>query len=524
MADRTPNILLILTDEERYQPDYERDQLADFRSARLPALSSLEREGVQWNRHYAAATACAPSRTSLFTGQYPSLHGVRSTDGIGKSAHGPGIKWFEADDLPTMGHWFRAAGYRTFYRGKWHVSQADLIDPETGHGLMTNDVAGNVFGDAVDAYRRADQLEPFGFSGWLGPEPHGADPANAAFVRDPLCADQTVEFLDTLGREGSDTQPWLGVASFLNPHDIAFSGGPWNSFGFPAIPDWVPAVPEAPSQSDSLDERPACQSAFRDTWPKMVFPTATDGDYRRFYHYLQALVDISIGRVLEALDRNGLAEDTVVVFTSDHGDQLGAHGGMIQKWHNAYDESIRVPLVVRGPGISTSPVHADTPTSHIDLLPTLLGLAGASAESLQPAVTGQHPNTRTLPGRDLSGALRGDVDLADLAAPVYFMTEDEISRGDIHNSPLTGEAFDPVAAPSCVESVIAPVEGNLWKLNRYYDADARTDEQAWELHDLSADPGERENRYQQPNTPGAALEDLLAVERQLKRLTPAVDH
>ena len=110
-----------------------------------------------------------------------------------------------------------------------------------------------------------------------------------------------MEFLDTLGREGSDTQPWLGVASFLNPHDIAFSGGPWNSFGFPAIPDWVPAVPEAPSQSDSLDERPACQSAFRDTWPKMVFPTATDGDYRRFYHYLQALVDISIGRELEAL-------------------------------------------------------------------------------------------------------------------------------------------------------------------------------------------------------------------------------
>jgi hypothetical protein len=68
------------------------------------------------------------------------------------------------------------------------------------------------------------------------------------------------------------------------------------------------------------------------------------------------------------------------------------------------------------------------------------------------------------------------------------------------------------------------VDGNLWKLNRYYDADARTDEQDWELHDLSADPGERENRYQQPNTPGAVLEDLLAEERLLKRLTPVADH
>lgn len=521
MPASTPNILLILTDENRYQPDYERDQLADFRSERLPAVSSLERDGVQLHRHYTAATACAPSRTSLFTGQYPSLHGVRNTDGVGKSPHGPGIKWFEADNLPTMGHWFRAAGYRTFYRGKWHVSQADLIDPATGHGLMINDREGNVFEDAVDAYRRADKLEPFGFSGWLGPEPHGADPANAGFMRDPMCADQTVELLDSLGTEGTDAQPWLGVTSFLNPHDIAFSGAPWNSFGFPAIPDWVPAVPEAPSQSDSLDGRPACQAAFREAWPKMVFPTAVDSEYRRFYHYLQALVDESIGRVLQALERNGLDENTVVVFTSDHGDQLGSHGGMVQKWHNAYDESIRVPLVVKGPGISMSPGHEETPTSHIDLLPTLLGLAGANAASLQGAVSEQHPTTHSLLGRDLSPALRGDATLDDLDAPIYFVTEDEISRGDIHNSPLTGEPFEAIPGPSCVESVITSVDGNLWKLNRYYDVDARTDEQDWELHDLSSDPGERENRYQQPGTPGAVLEDLLVAERKNKYLTPA---
>ena len=139
-------------------------------------------------------------------------------------------------------------------------------------------------------------------------------------------------------------------------------------------------------------------------------------------------------------------------------------------------------------------------------------------------MTAQHPNAQTLPGRDLAPALRGDADFAELAAPVYFMTEDEISRGDIHNSPLTGEAFEAIAGPSCVESVITAVDGKLWKLNRYYDGDARTDEQDWELHDLSTDPGERENRYQQPNTPSAVLEDLLAEERRLKRLTPAAEH
>jgi arylsulfatase A-like enzyme len=519
-----PNILLILTDEERYQPEYERDQLAEFRQSRLPARSGLERNGLQLHRHYTAATACAPSRATLFTGQYPSLHGVRSTDGLGKSANGPGMHWLGVGGVPTMGHWFRAAGYRTFYRGKWHVSQADLSDPSSGKTLMTNDVEGRVLDDAMDAYRRADALEPFGFSGWLGPEPHGADPANAATVRDPLFADQIVDVFDSLGHEADSAQPWLAVASFLNPHDIAFTGEPWRMFGFPPIPDWVPEVPEAPSQSDSLEERPACQAGFRDLWPKVVFPAAVDGEYRRLYHYLQAMVDASIGRILEALDRNGLAENTIVVFTSDHGDQLGAHGGLMQKWHNAYDESIRVPFVVSGPGLSISPESSAIPTSHIDLLPTLLGLAGTSAEVLRDDVAAHHSETRPLPGRDLSPALRGDVDLAETAAPVYFMTEDEVTRGDIHTGQLTGEHFDPVATPDCVESVIAAVDGSLWKLNRYYDVAAGTGAEEWELHDLTSDPGERENRYLEPKTPRAELERLLAEEREKKRLTPTGPH
>jgi len=517
----TPNILLILTDEERHQPEYEREELAEFRAARLPARSSLERDGLQLGRHYAGATACAPSRATLFTGQYPSLHRVRSTDGLGKTANAPGMHWLGVGGVPTMGHWFRAAGYRTFYRGKWHVSQADLKDPSSNGSLMTNDKDGTVLGDAMEAYRRADALEPYGFSGWLGPEPHGADPANSGYVRDSLLADQAVELLDSLGEEGDDAQPWLTVTSFVNPHDIAFVGEPWKMFGFPPIPDWVPEVPEAPSQSDSLEDRPACQAQFRDLWPEIVYPTPANGEYRRFYHYLQALVDESIGRVLQALDRNGLAENTIVVFTSDHGDQLGAHGGLVQKWHNAYDESIRVPFVVTGADISTSAASAPTPTSHVDLLPTLLGFTGTNAETLSDEVAAHHSETRPLPGRDLSAALRGEVDLADAAAPIYFMTEDEVTEGDVHVGPFTGKHFDAVKAPSCVESVIANVDGSLWKLNRYYDAAGTTDEEAWELHDLTSDPGERENRHGQPNTPRAALEGLLANERDKKRLTPS---
>ena len=115
-----------------------------------------------------------------------------------------------------------------------------------------------------------------------------------------------------------------------------------------------PDIPEPPSQSDSFAGRPPCQEAFVSAWPAMLYEQPADEAYRRLYYDLHKLVDAAIGRILEALERSGMAEDTVVVFTSDHGDLLGAHGGLMQKWFNAYDEAIRVPLLVKGPGIAAS--------------------------------------------------------------------------------------------------------------------------------------------------------------------------
>ena len=112
----------------------------------------------------------------------------------------------------------------------------------------------------------------------------------------------------------------------------------------------MPAIPEAPSQSDSFEGRPACQEQWKSTWWQMLYEQQPDVGYRRLYYYLMKLVDQAIGRILEALDASGMADDTVVVFTSDHGDMLGVHGGMQQKWCNAYDESVRVPMIVKGPG------------------------------------------------------------------------------------------------------------------------------------------------------------------------------
>ena len=170
----SPNILLIMTDEERYPPPYETAEVAEFRRTQMPARERVRSGGLELHRHYAGSVACVPSRATLFTGQYPSLHGVAKTSGIAKQATDPAMGWLDPDEVPTLGDWFRAGGYQTHYRGKWHVSHADLEIPGSHESVMASDDDGRPIAHAVEAYRKADRLNPFGFSGWIGREAHGA--------------------------------------------------------------------------------------------------------------------------------------------------------------------------------------------------------------------------------------------------------------------------------------------------------------------------------------------------------------
>src|SRR4029450_1989832 len=97
-----PTVRLIMPDQERYPPPYETPEIAAFRRSQLPGRERLRARSVEFHRHYCAATACSPSRTSLFTGQYPSLHGVRMTDGLAKPADDPAMTWLDPDTIPTM--------------------------------------------------------------------------------------------------------------------------------------------------------------------------------------------------------------------------------------------------------------------------------------------------------------------------------------------------------------------------------------------------------------------------------------
>jgi arylsulfatase A-like enzyme len=549
-AAERPDVIIVMTDEERAIPPYEASEVRTWRQRTLAGQRWFDENGVSFTRHYTGSLACVPSRPTIFTGQYPDLHGVTQTDGIGKVFNDSRMRWLRRGEVPTLGNWFTAAGYDTHYDGKWHISHADLDDPATGGVLATNDDDGVVDPVAVQRYLDADPLADFGFSGWVGPEPHGALLANAGVRRDPLIADRVVAWLEdryARRRAGDEAalRPFLLVASFVNPHDIVL------------FPTWVlrsplksshldpPPVPPAPTADEDLRTKPAAQIAFREAYYSGYGPAGPveqiyqrNGQrYRDLYYRLHAEVDAPIDRVRRAVTNS--SDDAVLVRTSDHGDLLGAHGGLHQKWFNLYDEATRVPLVIARTGSrGTGPRVIDAPTSHVDIVPTLLGAAGidvhAVAEMLRESFSEVHP----LPGRDLMPVVDGSP--ADEDRAVYLMTRDNMLEGDSGASGLGRRLKQTVKPPAPLRIRIpahtaANFEGivlrvadgaapggadHLWKLVRSFDDPSTWTEPGvrqyaangpggdvyrtsplddqWELYDLTADPTEAHNRWDDP--------------------------
>ena len=556
-APTRPDVVIVMTDEERAIPPYESDEIRAWRARTLAGWRWFDENGVSFARHYTGSLACVPSRPTMFTGQYPDLHGVTQTDGIGKVYDDSRMRWLRPFEVPTLGNWFRAAGYDTHYDGKWHISHADLTDPRTGRVLATNDDDGVVDPGAVQRYLQAGPLEPFGFSGWVGPEPHGAGLANSGLRRDPLIADRVVAWLeDRYARrragDPSALRPFLLVASFVNPHDIVLF--PTWALRSPLRPSHLdpPHVPPAPTADEDLRTKPAAQIAFREAYYSGYGPAAAIESvyrlnaqrYRDMYYRLHAEVDAPLDRVRRAV-ADGSAE-AVLVRTADHGDLLGAHGGLHQKWFNLYDEATRVPLAIARTGArTTAPRVVTAPTSHVDLVPTLLAAAGvdiaAAADVLSRSFSEVHP----LPGRDLMPVVDGAA--ADEDRAVYLMTRDNMLEGDsgasglgrmlkrTKNPPAPLRIRIPAHTAANFEGIVVRVDdsaipgprGHLWKLVRSFDDPATWTEPGvrhlaangpagevyrtsplddqWELYDLTADPVEADNRWADP-----ALHELRA--------------
>ena len=260
-------------------------------------------------------------------------------------------------------------------------------------------------------------------------------------------------------------------------------------------PSEVPHIPKPPTHDEDLSTKPACQQSYVDEWGKIGAPQPWIETHRKFHYQCQHTVDEQIARVLDALRATAGYENTIVVFSSDHGDMLGAHGGMHEKWHNAYEESIHVPFVVSGPMINGGAREVDIPTNHADLIPTLIGLAGIDPDAAREQLARDHTDARPLVGRDLSALILHGAEHP--SEPLLFMTDDEISEGSATGaSPVTKLAkklriYSTVVQPNHVETVIAEVdmegERHLVKLSRYFD-----NEQFWTV------PGHHDERLHRP--------------------------
>ena len=356
-----PDVVIILTDEERAAPPYEGDDLRALapRHADRPALVRRARRLASAATTPARWPAC-PAGRPCSPGSTPTSTASPRPTGSASWPTTPGCAGCATGEVPTLGNWFRAAGYDTHYDGKWHICHADLIDPSTGRPLATNDDDGVVDPAAVQAYLDADPLDPYGFSGWVGPEPHGAragqqrHPPRPAHRR-PRRGLARGPLRPPPGRRPRGAPPVPARRQLREParHRAVPGVGPARQPHRAVAARPAAGRRRRPPPTRTCATKPAAQVAFRAAYPTGYGPAPAISRiyergaqrYRDLYYRLHAEVDGPLDRVRRAVTEGG-STDALLVRTSDHGELLGAHGGLHQKWFNLYDEATRVPFTV----------------------------------------------------------------------------------------------------------------------------------------------------------------------------------
>ncbi len=312
-----PNILLLFTDQQRFDTI---QALGSRFAAKTPAMDFLAREGVAFDNYFCPAPICCPSRASLMTGLFPSQAGM------------PGMLYGQCPPMspmiPTIGKHLRANGYETIYHGKWHLG-------------------GNV--------------RDYGFE-----------------TGEECSLDETTRLLATRYWKGRDwlahERPFFHVVSLLNPHDLYFYDPVETVEGFKRPWD---------NARRSGNELPALPASKRVDWAENRW-----GAYTRFYEQMIERADRDIGEIIHQFRCSGFINNSWIIFTADHGDMAGEHD-IPFKGPMMFDGVVRVPLIILPPitrfaGADRSgqfahdlaPGRRPHLSSHIDILPTILDLAG----------------------------------------------------------------------------------------------------------------------------------------------------
>lgn len=355
-----PNILLITTDQQRW------DAVAANGNAaiRTPQLDRLAASGLRFTNSFCAGAACQPSRASILTGVMPSVHGIRHT----------GIRHWLPPELPTLPGLLGQQGYRTVGIGKMHFHPWDELS-----GFQRRVIIESKYSPAPDEYRRyvhEHGLQPqvmghhvpgFGRANKGMPSPLPENQHIDAFI-----GRRAVETLDELAT-AAPSSPFFAWVSFCGPHDPYDPPAPYDTM---FRPENMPLPRRVPGELDRLppvvrEKSTAFGIEKMDLWG---IPDAEIQRLRALYYGNVALIDVWIGRILDLLRDRGLAENTLVIFSSDHGDYLGDHDAL---WKALLPcgADMRVPLLVAWPGqvpAGVCPAFA----SGIDILPTALAAAG----------------------------------------------------------------------------------------------------------------------------------------------------
>ena len=448
-----PNLLYIFTDQQRV------DTLRCYGNEQIetPALDSLAADGFVFENAYVSQPVCSPARATMLTGLWPHTAGVPACN-VPLRAEVPTF----AEMLPPE--------YRTAFMGKWHLG--DEIFPQ--HGFETWVGSEDSYRRCYSAPERLDVLSPYhhflveqGFApdaenlGQRVFSRHAEASMLEEYTKAAFLGEQAAEYI----RQSGDA-PFALCVSYLEPHPP--HTGPLNEYYDPAALPTGPSFRQPPPDDAPLIVR--LMAAFYSASENYGLDLQTEAGWRGLlarYWGNVTLVDRSVAKILQALDESGKADDTIVIFTSDHGELMGDHGILGKTL--MYEESIKVPLLLRAPMLGAEPQRIGGQFSHIDLVPTLLDLLGLEApDHLQ----GQS-RVPVLCGRD------------DLAANDVFV---EWSGADGHPPASIGEAEPNRSLVHPLRTIVA---ADGWKLNLYGQGQG-------ELYDLNADPHELENLYHQP--------------------------
>lgn len=367
------NILFILTDQEHY--------MGSGWPIPLPGHERLKRDGMYFENHHISANMCSASRAVIYTGLHMPHNGIFDNAGV------PYMQSL-SPELPTIGKVLRKIGYYPAYKGKFHLNTAMAIENKP------SDVKA-LFESLMD--------KDYGFYDYSGVGDF-IEGALGGYQYDEITTAQAVQWLKSKGQQmATERQPWFLAVNLVNPHDVMWVDTDKPGTKVQAQKAMLPiaAVPNDAEYDVKWDDVPLSRT--------MNQPL--DGEGRipahRIYHdanaYLTGMVpnderavrlrqnfyfnsiraaDRQISHLLQSLDNLGLTSNTIVIFTSDHGELLSSHGGLTGKGTTVYKEQNHVPFIV------VHPAHAggrscQEITSHLDILPSIVAMTGKSVEPAQ---------------------------------------------------------------------------------------------------------------------------------------------